>query len=62
MKKTYIEPQCTVVAVNTETMVCVSGKINDAVTIQNRDEIGAREVLISDETTIIARGAWETWE
>ena len=45
MKKTYIEPQCTVVAVNTETMVCVSGKIDDEVTIQNSYEIGAREVI-----------------
>ena len=61
MKRTYIEPQCTVVAVNTETMVCVSGNVNDAVTISKREDIGAREVLISDETTIIARNAWEEW-
>ena len=45
MKRTYIEPQCTVVAVNTEKMVCVSGNVNDAVTISKREDIGAREVI-----------------
>lgn len=58
MKKTYIEPQCTVVAVNTETMVCVSGNINSGYTIASRDEIGAREVVFSQES-IQTPDPWE---
>ena len=58
MKKTYIEPQCTVVAVNAETMVCVSGNVDNEYTITTRDGIGAREVIQQDIKDPDAWGEW----
>ena len=57
MKKQYIKPENTVVEILVETIIAESipngGK--------KSGESDAREVLISDETTTIARGAWESW-
>ena len=57
MKKQYIKPENTVVEILVETIIAESipngGK--------KSGESDAREVLISDETTTIASGAWEKW-
>ena len=57
MKKQYIKPENTVVEIQVESIIAESipeGGLSNGTT-------DAREVLISDETTIIARGAWQSW-
>ena len=57
MKKQYIKPENTVVEINLkETLLQMSEGEGE-----NAGEANSREVVISDETTTIARGAWEEW-
>ena len=58
MKKQYIKPENTVVMIQTESIIAQSIPEGEG---ENGGESCAREVLISDETTIIARNAWESW-
>lgn len=60
MKKAYIEPQCTVVALNVKESLLVPSNLTKG-SGENGDNAEAREVLISEETTIIARSAWQSW-
>lgn len=57
MKRQYVKPENTVVEIQVESIIAESipegGPANGTT--------DAREVLISDETTIIARGAWQSW-
>jgi len=62
MKKTYVKPETLVVAINVETLIALSPINEEATSGDPNGDGNSREVLISDETTIIARGAWETWE
>lgn len=59
MKKQYIKPENTVVALNVKVSL-MEPSIPRGESV-NGDYASAREVLISDETTIIARNAWESW-
>ena len=59
MKKTYIEPQNTVVRIETEQFIAES--LRRKVATENGEDGEARELLITDETTIIARSAWQNW-
>ena len=57
MKRQYVKPENTVVEIQVESIIAESipeGGLSNGTT-------DAREVLISDETTIIARGAWQSW-
>ena len=56
MKKRYIKPENTVVEIQVESIIAESLENGNGV---NGEYAGAREVLISDETTIIARNAWD---
>ncbi len=57
MKKQYIKPENTVVEINLkETLLQMSEGEGE-----NAGEANSREVVISDETTTIARNAWESW-
>jgi len=57
MKKMYIKPENTVVEINlNETLLQMSEGEGE-----NGGESYAREVLISDETTIISRSALQSW-
>ena len=56
MKKRYIKPENTVVEIQVESIIAESLENGNGV---NGEYDGAREVLISDETTIIARNAWD---
>ena len=58
MKKQYIKPENTVVMIQTESIIAQSIPEGEG---ENAGEANSREVLISDETTIIARNAWEKW-
>lgn len=63
MKKTYIKPETTVVALNVRDNVLQNTSIFETTNpspMDDDDSFGGREV-ISDETTIIARNAWERW-
>ncbi|MBP5485012.1 MAG: hypothetical protein J6X76_04015 [Bacteroidaceae bacterium] len=67
MKKTYIAPSCVVMALNAENIMCMSSYSAESRTYEqdtyqslNGGDGFAREI-ISDETTIIARSAWERW-
>ena len=55
MKKTYIKPENTVVRIATEQFIAES--LNKRIATKNGEDGEAREVLISEETTIIARSA-----
>ena len=57
MKKQYIKPENTVVEIQVESIIAESIPEGDP----TNGTAAAREVLISDETTTIARGAWESW-
>ena len=59
MKKAYIEPKNTVVSIQTEQFIAES--ILMSVTEVDGESGEAREVVISDETTIISRSAWQKW-
>ncbi len=59
MKKTYIKPENTVVRIATEQFIAES--LNKRIATENGEDGEAREVLISEETTIIARSAWQSW-
>lgn len=58
MKKTYIEPQNTVVRIETEQFIAESLTRRAGV---RGEDAEARETLITEETTIIARNAWLSW-
>jgi hypothetical protein len=67
MKKTYIAPSCVVTVLNAEKIMCMSSYSAESRTYEqdtyqslNGGDGFAREI-ISDETTIIARSAWERW-
>ncbi len=65
MKKIYIKPETTVVALNVkESLLEMSLNESDAKNLSEKVNGGdtySREVLISEETTIIARSAWQSW-
>ena len=57
MKKTYIEPKTTVVALGVEKIVCTSGDFTET-QITDTNNFGAREVI---QEEISAPDVWEEW-